>query len=150
MNEAKKLRPPVEHWSRLLPQSRNHVHVKGQPLCEVLWQGEQFAVTSFGLEKRDGTYRIPSNVFWLKIYDGDPQKVMSGWFLHLSQKAWADEDDVDAAIQAMLVLFHADGTRTSVPAPYLMDENDIEEAANEAAERAYKETKDRLLHGLPL
>lgn len=140
--------PPVKHWSRLCPQSRNPVHCRGEALDDPLWQGEQWAVTTYGLECRDGTYHVQKEKFWQWMTD--PQEVMVYWFNHLGGKKWVDQDDVDHAIQAMLVLYHKDGSRTSVEAPYLMDEADIEARAQEAAERAYRITKDRLIHRLPL
>ena len=142
-------------WFRLCPQSRNHVHCRGEELGDILWQGEQWAVTTYGLECRDGTYHVPIKNLW-DFAEAKPgqkktkQDVMVHWFKHLREKNWCNEDDIDHALQAAMVLFNMDGTRTAVEAPFLMDEAEIEAAALEAAERAYRITKDRLLYGLPL
>ena len=151
-NDARKL---ANDWFRLCPQSRNHVHCRGEALSDILWQGKQWAVTTYGLECRDGTYHVPVENFFgfVQAPKGgkkEKQDVMVHWFRHLREKSWCDEDDIDHALQAMLVLYELDGKRSSVPAPFLMDESEIEAAALEAAERTYRITKDRLLHGLPL
>ncbi len=144
----------AKDWFRLCPQSRNHVHCRGEALSQILWQGTQWAVTTYGLECRDGTYHVPiQNLFgYVHVPKGrkkTKQDVMVFWFEHLSGKNWCDEDDIDHALQAALVLFNMDGTRTNVEAPFLMDEHEIEQAALDDAERAYRATKDRLIYGAP-
>ncbi len=142
-------------WFMLCPQSRNHVACRGKELDDILWQGEQWAVTTYGLERRDGVYGIPlENLFSFvnseKGKNKTKQDVMVHWFNHLHTKTWCNEDDIDHALQAVLVLFNLDGTRTKIEAPFLMDESDIEFFALESADRHYRLTKDRLFYGVLL
>jgi len=136
----------------LCPQSRNVVRVRGEPLHPILWQGKQWAVTDYGLECRDGTYHVAANAFWYSCnLTGEitADQVFVSWWKHLSGKNWCDKDDVDNALQAMLVLFNRNGTRTNVRAPILTDEADVEDYAMQAGERAYQEARRRAMDGMP-
>lgn len=137
------------HSFKLWPQSRNAVKLRGEPLDPVLWQGSQWAVTEYGLEKRDGCYHVAAADLWLFARADSAQEVFVHWWKHLSGKCWCDADDVDSALQAMLVLFDRNGNRTSVPAPTLMSEDDIENFALQAGDQAYSNAKLRALNGLP-
>lgn len=137
----------------LTPQATNEVKCRGQALAPILWQGEQWAVTEYGLERRDGTYAVKAgDHFWNGCGIGrknrDEQTVFSTWWRHLSQKSWCDEDDIDAALQAMLVLFDESGKRTNVKAPSILSEYDAEDFALQAGEAAYKDAKQRAIEGL--
>ena len=69
----------------LCPQSRNEVKVRGEALDPILWQGEQWAVTTYGLECRDGTYVVQAGShFWDKA---TAQDVFVSWFKHLRTAA---------------------------------------------------------------
>lgn len=138
----------------LCRQSTNHVLVRGEKLDPILWQGKQWAVTTYGLECRDGTYHVKAGkhfsefgeAYWSKN-QYDRESIFVGWFKHLSGKSWVDHDDVDSALQAMLVLFDKDGNRTNVSAPALIDEYSIEEFALQAGEQAYAAAKLKALEG---
>jgi hypothetical protein len=61
--------------------------VRGESLSEpVVWQGRQWAVTTYGLEKRDGTYQIEANRLWENEENG-------GWFYQIGLKNWVDVED---------------------------------------------------------
>lgn len=75
----KRVLPKVEH-------SRDEVKVRGEPLSDVWWQGREWAVTSYGIEKRDGTYYVPKSDFGLH---GDRWS----WPEHVAAKGWADVED---------------------------------------------------------
>lgn len=148
-------RSKIKDWYRLFPQSRNKVHCQGESLSDIIWQGKQWAVTVYGLERRDGTYHVPVENFFNfpptpKGRKKEKQDVFLHWFRHLGEKYWCDEDDIDHVLQAMLVLYQLDKNRSSVEALFLMNEAEIEAKALEAADKAYQDTKYRLLHGLPL
>ena len=51
-------------WFKFCPQTRSEVHNKGEALDFVLWQGEQWSVTIYGLECRDGTYHVSAKDLW--------------------------------------------------------------------------------------
>ena len=55
-----------------------HVHVRGEALSEPIhWLGKQWAVTSFGLERRDGTYAIAKERLW-------ENEGVHGWYAHMA------------------------------------------------------------------
>jgi hypothetical protein len=144
-------------WFKFCPQTRSEVkiHAMGEPLDLILWQGKQWAVTEYGLEKRDGTYHVPAAEFYKNV---DPlrfpktkdlrQIAYLSWFHHLTEKNWVDELDIDHALQAMCLLFNTNGTRTSIQPPTLMGEAEIEEYAAQCANDAYEAARRRAMKGL--
>lgn len=71
----------------------NEVKVRGEALTEpVFWIGEQWAVTAYGLECRDGTYAIEAARLWEDEGGG------YGWTFHMKEKEWVDYHDFVAAI----------------------------------------------------
>jgi hypothetical protein len=60
----------------------NVVRVTGEKLAPVLWQNEQWAVTKFGLECRDGTYYIEKT----RLLEGLGTE--HGWHHHMAEKGW--------------------------------------------------------------
>lgn len=138
----------TEEGFSFFPQSLHRVDCKGEALGDILWQGVQWAVTTYGLECRDGTYHVPLEV----IFEDEKRwkhDVFHRWSEHIGKKQWCDQDDLNHALEAAMLLFNMDGTRSDVKAPFQITEFEIEEAALEAAERCYQETKKRLLQGLP-
>jgi hypothetical protein len=141
-------------WFKFCPQTRSEVKVRGEPLDLVLWQGEQWAVTMHGLEKRDGTYHVRAKDMWnlANKLSGEKEKtrqcVFVHWFQHLSKKAWCDEDDIDHALQAFLLLFDKNGQRTHITPPTMIGESEIEEYAAKCANDAYESARRRALEGL--
>jgi len=134
-------------------QSRNEVKCRGDALDIILWQGSQWAVTAYGLEKRDGTYPVDRNNFFTNVYKfnhikNKKEAVFNEWLAHLSEKSWCDKDDLWNALNAMCLLFDEKGNRTSVAAPTLCNLDDIEHIASEAANKAYEETKRKAMLGL--
>jgi hypothetical protein len=46
-------------------ECNNKVHCRGEPLSTpIYWQGRQWAVTPFGIERRDGCYTIGQHRLW--------------------------------------------------------------------------------------
>ena len=73
-------------------QSRNEVTRRGvKALSTILWQGRQWAVTTYGVEARDGTYAIEAVALW-DTEDG-------GWVWHMAGKGWVDLDDFAEALR---------------------------------------------------
>lgn len=77
----------------------NEVMRRGQSLHPVLWQGEQWAVTTYGLECRDGTYVIEAS----RLYQDEDRGY--GWSKHMAEKSWVLMDDFDEALEIARVLF---------------------------------------------
>jgi hypothetical protein len=141
-------------WFKFCLQTCSEVKRRGEPLDLVLWQGEQWAVTEYGLEKRDGTYHVQAKDMWSFAMPLDASKsktrqcVFVHWFKHLSSKSWCDEDDIDHALQAFMLLFDEKGNRTHIAPPSLMGEAEIEEYAAQCANDAYEAARRRALEGL--
>ena len=135
-------------------QTISDVKLIGCPLDFILWQGKQWAVTEYGLEKRDGTYYVQaSDMFNMPTLPDKKQKktkqfIFVHWFKHLSGKNWCDEDDIDCALQAFLLLFDENGNRTNIKAPILMGDAEAEEYALQAATYAYESTLKKAMQGL--
>jgi len=83
----------------------NVVKVRGEGLNKVWWQGRQWAVTSYGLEKRDGTYPIKAGRFHENL-DGN-----YSWPQHMSEKIWVDTEDFITAWLVAIALHSSDGTK---------------------------------------
>lgn len=84
------------------PQSDTHVRVRGEALHPILWQGEQWAVTEYGIECRNGTYAIAAHRL-LEIRWGTTQY---DWPLHMREKPWVDMADFQRAFAAGCLLHH--------------------------------------------
>jgi hypothetical protein len=74
------------------------VHCRGEPLDEVWWSGRQWAVTSHGIERRNGCYTIASERL------GEGADTQYGWPAHMSGKSWIDIDDFMTAWLIALTL----------------------------------------------
>lgn len=60
-----------------------HVDVRGEPLSEpIYWTGEQWALTAYGVEARDGTYAIP----YERVDEPD-------WLTHMRAKPWVNAQE---------------------------------------------------------
>ena len=78
------------------------VRVRGEALSEpVVWSGRQWAVTSHGVEARDGTYAIEASRLWEEDAPGYT------WERHMAEKEWVDVPDLAAAL-ALGRQHHAD------------------------------------------
>ena len=77
-----------------------------QPSCivEMRWQGREWCVTSYGVEKRDGTYYIPKSDFFA---GGDKWS----WPEHLAEKGWPDVEDFVTAWMVALMLHGSEGDK---------------------------------------
>lgn len=86
-------RPPYLHDS-------SPVETEAEILGPILWQGRQWAVTSYGLEARDGRYPINARNL-LELAPGE-----HGLIRHMASKLWIDLPDFVAAL-AVARMFHA-------------------------------------------
>jgi hypothetical protein len=72
--------PPAQNYPIRI--ATNEVKVRGEALSEpILWIGEQWAVTDYGIECRDGTYVIEKNRLW-------EDEESYGWRRHMAAKDW--------------------------------------------------------------
>jgi hypothetical protein len=74
----------------MIAYDKSEVAVRGEDLSEIWWQGRQWAVTAYGLERRDGTYFIDRKRL---LQDATTY----GWVKHIGTKNWADVDDFATA-----------------------------------------------------
>lgn len=74
-------------------ESTTDVRVTGEPLAQpVYWTGHQWAVTSHGIEARDGRYAIAGQRVWEETQG-------HGWIEHMSEKDWTDIRDFAEALR---------------------------------------------------
>jgi hypothetical protein len=74
-------------------ESTNSVRVTGEALSEpIYWTGKEWAVTSFGVEARDGTYPIAKERIW-------ENENVHGWVRQIAEKEWRDVDDFAEALR---------------------------------------------------
>jgi hypothetical protein len=83
-----KMPPPRERKAGPVCLGDEQVTVSGQALSEVWWAGRQWAVTEYGIERRDGGYAIER---WRL------DELEEGWIDHIGFKPWADPDDFATA-----------------------------------------------------
>jgi hypothetical protein len=75
---ARELDPPPA------PEATNAVDLCGEELSRpIYWQGRQWAVTGYGVERRDGRYAIDATRLW-------EQDESYGWVRHMAGKKWVD------------------------------------------------------------
>jgi hypothetical protein len=75
------------------PQSTDRVKLRSEPLSTpIYWQGHQWAVTSHGVECRDGTYYIAKDRLW------ESDDTDHGWVHHMADKNWVDLADFAEAL----------------------------------------------------
>jgi hypothetical protein len=73
-------------------ETNNRVRNRGQRLSRIFWKGRQWAVTSYGLECRNGKYPISKDRLWENETD-------HGWVRHMSDKDWVDLPDFAEALR---------------------------------------------------
>lgn len=86
------------------------VKLRGETLSEIWWQGRQWAVTSHGIEARDGTYTIAKD----RLRDGHTNEHPYSWIGHLSGKSWMDLDDFATAYFVAIAMHGQRLTRSEV------------------------------------
>jgi hypothetical protein len=69
------------------------VRCLGEKLHRIRWQGSQWAVTSWGIERREGTYVIVADRLW------DNEDNHGCWIMHMAEKDWTDLDDFAEALR---------------------------------------------------
>ncbi len=82
---------PIKH-------SVNEVPLYGEPLDEIWWIGRQWAVTSYGLEKRDGKYFVEKSRLVENLREG------WSWIGQIGCKSWADIEDVATAFYVAVAM----------------------------------------------
>ena len=74
-------------------ESKDEILVRGEALQQPIhWRGRQWAVTGFGIEKRDGTYPIEGKRVWEENHG-------HGWIEHMAEKDWVDLPDFAEALR---------------------------------------------------
>jgi hypothetical protein len=84
------------------------VHVRGEDLHTVLWQGRQWAVTTYGVECRDGTYSFEASRLCEDHSEG------LSWIKHMAGKRWVDIADFATAFYVAVALHGVKLTRKEV------------------------------------
>ncbi len=69
------------------------VKLRGETMSEIWGLGRQWAVTSHGIEARDGTYAIAKG----RLREDHAREHPHSWIAHLSVKSWIDIDDFATA-----------------------------------------------------
>jgi hypothetical protein len=69
------------------------VNVRGEPLSEIWWQGRQWAVTSHGIERRDGLYNFAAS----RLRENHATPNPYSWIAHMGEKGWCDMEDFATA-----------------------------------------------------
>lgn len=84
--------PPAVNYPVRVSKNEVRLHFFGEKLTEpVLWVGEQWAVTAYGLECRDGTYPVEASRLW---------EADNGWTWekHIGGKTWCNRGDLYRAL----------------------------------------------------
>jgi hypothetical protein len=77
----------------------DHSRVRGEQLSEPIhYSGRQWAVTSYGVEARDGTYVIESSRLW-------EEDAEYGWIMHMAKKEWVDLEDFIVVLSLARIKF---------------------------------------------
>ncbi len=79
--------------------SDTEVRNRADELSPILWQGRQWAVTEYGIERRDGTYVIEKSRLDESRADGAVD-----WLAHMGEKTWVDAEDFATAYFVALTL----------------------------------------------
>jgi hypothetical protein len=88
INKARDMKRP---WPA---QATNKVKQRFGRLSKVIWQGKQWAVTSYGLERRDGGYHIAKRDLWT-----NDDANWGGLIGHVGRKLNVDIDDFTEALR---------------------------------------------------
>lgn len=130
------------------PQCLTEVKCLGEPLDHILWQRSQWAVTDYGIERRNGRYAIYAIHFVDSGRGLSPEVYLPPkefWVQHMGRKNWVDIDDFEDAVEVFMLLFDRKGRRNQIEAPRLESLCDVEQLALEAGDRAYQAAKKRLI-----
>jgi hypothetical protein len=83
----------AEELGRPTYECSDRVEVIGDPLHRpVHWVGRQWAVTAYGIERRDGLYPIQMERLFEK-------EAYGGWVGHMAGKVWCDLEDFAEALR---------------------------------------------------
>jgi hypothetical protein len=72
---------------------------RGEALHKIYWQGRQWAVTAYGIERRDGTYAIEAQ----RLSESIDSKIT--WLWHMAQKDDVDLEDFRTAFLVACSIF---------------------------------------------
>jgi hypothetical protein len=79
----------------------NEVHLRGKALQDVWWQGRQWAVTSRGIECRDGAYYIEAK----RLCEAHNEVAPWSWIAALGDKPeWVDISDFATAFHVAVAM----------------------------------------------
>lgn len=81
------------------PWATNRVACRGDALSPVIWLGEQWAVTTHGVECRDGCYVIEAS----RVNEGHAKG--HSWEKHMAEKSWVDIVDFGVAMRIARIVF---------------------------------------------
>jgi hypothetical protein len=84
----------------MIAYDKTEVANRGEELSEIWWQGRQWAVTSSGLECRDGSYTIEAKRLAEHLRSAQPY----AWTEHIGKKTWADVEDFATAYLVAVAL----------------------------------------------
>ena len=80
---------------------RGEVKVTGKELDQILWQGREWSVTTFGLERRDGCYAIEARRLLEGMRDDQP----NSWVRHVRDRERLDINDFTTAFLIACAVF---------------------------------------------
>jgi hypothetical protein len=86
----------------------DQVTVCGECLHPVIWQGRQWAVTTYGVECRDGCYAFEAGRLCEDHADG------YSWIKHMAEKEWVDMADFATAFFVAVALHGVKLTRKEI------------------------------------
>jgi hypothetical protein len=89
----------------MIATSRNVVAVRGEQPSQIWWRGAQWAVTTSGIERLDGTYSIKAD----RLLEDEPDY---SWPEHMAGKGWIDVDEFVTAWLVALAMHGYDGKLT--------------------------------------
>jgi hypothetical protein len=77
--------------------STEPVMLRGEALDEIWWRGQQWAVTAYGIESLDGTYRCDA----ARLLDNIN---VHAWPVHMAEKEWVNIAEFTTAWMVALVM----------------------------------------------
>ena len=122
-------------------QNKCSIKHHGKKLHPILWQGELWSVTEYGIESRDGAWPVCAKEVIYKNNNG------YNWIEEAHPSETFMVDDLENCLYAFSLLFDANGNRNTTPAPRQLSEIEIEEYAFTYGNAAYESAKSRAMRG---
>jgi hypothetical protein len=92
--KAPKVERPIIH-------DASDVALRGEALSPIIWQGRQWAVTTHGVEARDGSYSFTAD----RLHEGLRREHPYSWVAHMAGKRWIDLEDFTTAFFVACAVF---------------------------------------------